>query len=184
MFSTRVLVTCAVYGFAWKIAVFHSFWGFLFLLVAGFFVGFILYFKDHFIQGLISAFVAGALGMISAIPLIGPLLVSVILIYFTIKKIKLLLLNLPLMIAGIVLYYLLFHAPLYLHHLFLGENSEDGSGFLDFIFGTAALFFATFVLTKLGYQPTKIFIFTIGLPAFLFMFKYAHDHSPFNDYSD
>lgn len=172
----KILLPCLVYGIAWQTGTNHPIMGFIVLLIGGFIVGFTLFYKDFFIQMVKTAIIAVILGGIAATG-IGAIITAIVVLYFAYKQFKLIMEHLPLMAVGCFLYFLILCGPSYIHKSLENSMSSGSLDWINFLIGTATLFGVTLILLKLKFSLKKIFIFTIGLPAFIFLFKIARDHS-------
>jgi hypothetical protein len=176
----KIIFPSITYGLAWKLSLSYPIGGFIFFIVVGFIYGLTLLLTDYLKETLIAILVSLSLGFISSIPIIGPFIAAAIIIYFSFKQLKEILDNFLLIIAGFLIYILLMYTPQYFHSLYIEKLQFESNGLIDILIGSFFFGGIALLLNSMGYEIKKIFIFTIGLPAFIFLFNLARKNSPFN----
>lgn len=176
----KLLFPSIAYGLAWKISLSYPIGGFIFFIVVGFIYGLTLLLTNYLKETLIAIVVSLSLGFISSIPFIGPFIAAAIVIYFSFKQLKEILENILPIISGFLIYILLMHAPPYFHSLYIEKLQMESNGLIDIAIGACFYGSVALLLSSMGYEIKKVFIFTIGLPAFIFLFNLARKNSPFN----
>lgn len=176
----KILFPSIIYGLAWKLSLYYSIAGFIFFIIVGFIYGLTLLITNYLKETLIAIVVSLSLGFISSIPLFGPYIAAAIVIYFAFKQLKEILDNFLLIMAGFLIYILLMYAPQYFHSLYIEKLELQSNGLIDFLIGFSFFGGISLFLNSLGHDIKKVFIFTIGLPAFIFLFNLARKNSPFN----
>ena len=179
--SKYIIFPSLLYGFAWYISAWSSFWGpafgFIILLLGGLILGIALHIRKQFLNILVATFFALILGAISGTG-IGLIVSTPIIIYFLIKKWSVLVNNRILILCGFCMYVALLILPNLFHHGLSHEN-----GWLDFVLSGICMAALIHLLDKFGYDKRRVILFTIGLPGFLFLFKVTADNSPFTELS-
>ena len=176
----KLIVPALIYGIAWKLAVFSNVTGFIFLIIAGFIYGLTLMLRNYFLETIKGILIFMVLGSISAIPVIGPVIAALVTLYIAFKQLKQILDNFLLIAAGFMLYFLLFYSPSLFQAWYMEQWETEANGWLDFFTGFALYGLIVWALTAIGYEIKNIFIFTLGLPGFIFIFYISGKNSPFN----